>query len=123
LRGTTHSSRPAVRSRAKPSVGTDYAKAVERVETVLLPALDEWRTGVKLSSSGVSPAVGTSPSAVPGTLDWVFAEYRADRCYTASGVDGGGGYLLKDGRRLGLAGVASERDVPMFQARRQDFMA
>ena len=55
-----------------------------------------------------SPAV-----AAPGTLDWVFAEYRADRRFTKlddktkrnheAGFRLVGGYILKDGRRLGQA--------------------
>ena len=54
-------------------LGTDHAAAVERAETVLLPAFDAWRTGgdeVKITT------------ARTGTLDWVFAEYRADRRFT-----------------------------------------
>jgi hypothetical protein len=45
-------------------LGTDYAKAVERAETVLLPAFDSWRTGGK---SDAVPA-----AAAFGTLDWGF---------------------------------------------------
>jgi len=56
-------------------LGTNYEQAIERAERVFLPAFDEWRTG------GTGPA--TSPAiAAFGTLDWVFAEYRADRRYT-----------------------------------------
>jgi hypothetical protein len=56
-------------------LGTDYAAAVERAEKVLLPAFDAWRT------CGTAPA--ESPAVVkPGTLDWMFAEYRTDRRYT-----------------------------------------
>jgi hypothetical protein len=53
---------------------------------------------------------------VHGTLDWVFAEYRGDRRYTKLdpkskrnhevGFALVGGYVLKDGRRLGQARVA-----------------
>jgi hypothetical protein len=84
-------------------LGTDYAKAVERAETVLLQTFDSWRTG------GKSDAVQTT--ATLGTLDWLFAEYRADRRFTKLGArtkrnhEVGfrmvGGYVLKDGRRLG----------------------
>ena len=49
-------------------LGTDYAAAVERAETVLLTAFDAWRGGD-----------GGTVGAAYGTLDWVFAEYRADR--------------------------------------------
>jgi hypothetical protein len=85
-------------------LGTNYEQAIERAERVFLPAFDEWRTG------GTGPA--TSPAiAAFGTLDWVFAEYRADRRYTKLdpkskrnhevGFKLIGGYVLKDGKRLG----------------------
>jgi hypothetical protein len=84
-------------------LGIDYAKAVERAETVLLPAFDSWRSGGK---SDIAPA----PAAF-GTLDWIFAEYRADRRFTKLDArtkrnhEGGfrmvGGHVLKDGRKLG----------------------
>ena len=54
-------------------LGTDYAAAVQRAETMLLPAFDAWRTGGDADGT----AIGTT-----GTLDWVFAEYRADRRFT-----------------------------------------
>jgi hypothetical protein len=60
----------------REGLGTDYAKAVERAETVLLPMFDEWRTGREVATSGASVAVNTSQIAAYGTLDWVFAEYR-----------------------------------------------
>ncbi len=91
-------------------LGLDYAAAVERAEMVLLPAFDSWRTG------GLSDATAQEfPKA--GSLDWVFAEYRADRRYT--GLDARtkrnhevgfrlvGGYTMKDGRRLGTMPLAS----------------
>jgi len=84
-------------------LGTDYEKAVERAERVLLPAFDSWRSG------GASDAVPTP--ATFGTLDWVFAEYRADRRFTKLdaktkrnhkvGFQMVGGHVLKDGRKLG----------------------
>jgi hypothetical protein len=84
-------------------LGTDYEAAVARAETILLPAFDEWRGS---GTSNESPAV----TAV-GTLDWVFAEYRADRRFTKLDPktkhlhEGGfrivGNHTLKDGRRLG----------------------
>lgn len=84
-------------------LGEDYQAAVARAETVLLPAFDNWRTG------GAIGAV--APAAKFGTLDWVFAEYRADRRFkkldpktkrnNESGFRLVGGYRLKDGRRLG----------------------
>jgi hypothetical protein len=85
------------------ALGVDYEAAVQRAETVLLPAFDSWRTG------GVSES---SPAAASiGTLDWLFAEYRADRRFTKldpktrrlheSGFNLVGNFALKDGRRLG----------------------
>ena len=57
------------------ALGTDYDAAVVRAETVLLPAFDSWRSG----GASDAPASTVAP---PGTLDWVFAEYRADRRFT-----------------------------------------
>ena len=69
-----------------------------------LPALDSWRTGGATDST--QPA-----GAKPGTLDWVFAQYRGDRRFTQLEDKTKrthelafrlvGGYTLKDGRRLG----------------------
>jgi hypothetical protein len=91
-------------------LGTDYAKAVERAETVLLPAFDSWRSG------GKSPDKATTIAA-PGTLDWIFAEYRADRRFTKLdartkrnhevGFRMVGGHILKDGRKLGSVRITS----------------
>jgi hypothetical protein len=87
-------------------LGTDYEAAVARAETVLLPAFDSWRSG------GASDAAASAVAAY-GTLDWVFAEYRADRRFTKldaktkrhheEGFRLVGHYVLKDGRRLGQA--------------------
>ncbi|WP_441232573.1 hypothetical protein [Bradyrhizobium sp. 1200_D9_N1_1] len=84
-------------------LGTDYGAAVSRAETILLPTFDAWRT------AGV--AAPTSSAIAIGTLDWMFAEYRADRRYTKLGPKSKrnhevgfklvGGYILKDGKRLG----------------------
>ncbi len=85
-------------------LGTDYEAAVRRVETVLLPAFDSWRTG--RATDGAVSSVATT-----GTLDWLFAEYRADRRFTKldprtkrnheSGMRLVGCYVMRDGRRLG----------------------
>jgi hypothetical protein len=90
-------------------LGTDYAKAVERAETVLLPAFDSWRTGGQSDE--------TPPVAAFGTLDWIFAEYRADRRFTRLdartkrnhevGFRMVGGHILKDGRKLGGVRIAA----------------
>jgi len=91
-------------------LGDDYDAAVQRAETVLLPALDSWRSG----GGTDTPVAGV---AKPGTLDWIFAEYRADRRYTALDVrtkrnhEVGfrlvGQYIMKDGRRLGDVSLAA----------------
>ena len=47
---------------------SDYDAAVQRVEKILLPAFDSWRTG----GDDAKPGVGI----VPGTLDWLFHEFR-----------------------------------------------
>jgi hypothetical protein len=90
-------------------LGTDYAAAKERAESILLPAFDSWRSGGKTDTP---PMVGI---ARPGTLDWVFAEYRADRRFTRLdtrtkrnhevGFRLVGGYVLKNGQRLGEASL------------------
>lgn len=92
------------------ALGRDYEVAVRRAETVLLPAFDAWRTG----DDGTS--VPTRAPSKAGTLDWVFAEYRADRRFTKldakskrnheSGFKLVGGHKLKDGSRLGEKSAA-----------------
>ncbi|MBI2715693.1 MAG: hypothetical protein HYX37_14765 [Rhizobiales bacterium] len=84
-------------------LGTDYGAAVRRVEGVLLPALDTWRTG-----GATDPIRGAAPF---GTLDWGLAIYRGTdkfrrlkksvRALHERGFDLVGSYGLKDGRRLG----------------------
>lgn len=91
------------------ALGKDYDAAVRRVENVLLPAFRSWRTG------GASDAKIATP-AKAGTLDWVFAEYRATRKYTSLsakhrrnhevGFKHVGDYVLKDGRRLGAVALS-----------------
>jgi hypothetical protein len=90
------------------TLGLDYDEAVKRAETILLPAFDAWR-------SGDDKAATQTAVAVVGTLDWVFAEYRADRRFTKldaktkrnheHGFKLVGGYELKDGTRLGARRV------------------
>ncbi len=87
------------------ALGTEYDAAVRRAEDVLLPAFDSWLTG-SASDTKVQPL-----AAKAGTLDWVFAEYRADRRFTKldaktkrnheSSFRLVGHYVLKDKRRLG----------------------
>jgi hypothetical protein len=76
---------------------------------MLLPAFDTWRTGGVAGTEQAIPTIGT--------LDWMFAEYRADRRFTnldprtrrnhGVGFRLVGGYRLKDGRRLGQAKLAA----------------
>jgi hypothetical protein len=92
------------------SLGLDYAAAVHRAETVLLPAFDSLRSG----GATDAPAAHIAKN---GTLDWIFAEYRRDRRFTKLdprtkrnhevGFRLVGGYVLKDGRRLGAMPVAA----------------
>jgi hypothetical protein len=86
------------------ALGPDIDAAIKRAETILLPAFDAWRSGD--TKTAMAPAV-----AAVGTLDWVFAEYRSDRRYKKlspkhkrnheAGFKLVGGYVLKDGTRLG----------------------
>jgi hypothetical protein len=88
------------------ALGSDLDAAIKRAETILLPAFDAWRSGDAKIASGTAPAI-----AAVGTLDWVFAEYRADRRYTKldpkskrnheNGFKLVGNYILKDKTRLG----------------------
>jgi hypothetical protein len=95
-------------------LGTDYDEAVRRAETVLLPAFDAWR--------GESPPQEQQQGkgilvAKPGTLDWLFGEYRASRKFTKmptrsrrdreSNMRLVADYTLADGRRLGTIRLAS----------------
>jgi hypothetical protein len=72
--------------------------------------------------AGAQQSVAQAQDGVPaaaafGTLDWVFGEYRADRRYTKLdtrtkrnhevGFRLVGGYVLKDGRRLGSVRVTA----------------
>jgi hypothetical protein len=90
------------------ALGLDYNAAVARAENVLLPAFDSWRKG----GDALAPTAPKRPIVgALGTLDWLFAEYRADRRFTKLdpktkrnhevGFNLVGNYALKDGRRLG----------------------
>ncbi len=92
-------------------LGTDYKAAVARAEDVLLPAFDAWRK----PNAAAPAALTTTPTT--GTLDWMFGEYRTDRRYTKldpkskrnheAGFKLVGGYVLKDGKRLGVERLSS----------------
>jgi hypothetical protein len=88
-------------------LGIDYVTAVRRVESFLLPQFESWRT------YGLTDI---APSRVRcGTLDWLFAEYRATDAFKEldrktrklhqGGFDLVGKYQLKDGRALGSINV------------------
>ncbi|MET4231212.1 hypothetical protein ABIB83_003366 [Bradyrhizobium sp. I1.8.5] len=51
------------------ALGSDYASAVERVDKVLLPAFESWR------SRGLSDMIVASPE--PGTFDWLVSIFQA----------------------------------------------
>jgi hypothetical protein len=85
------------------ALGRDYASAVERVEQVLLPAFDSWR------SRGLSDMTPASPE--PGTFDWLVGIFQAhpkwneiesatQRHYTKS-LAMFANHELKDGSRVG----------------------
>jgi hypothetical protein len=50
------------------ALGDDYQAAIERVNTVLLPQFDSWRTGGLTDITSKGPAIGT--------FDWMVAIYR-----------------------------------------------
>jgi hypothetical protein len=91
------------------ALGTDYAEAVKRVERLLLPLFDSWRT------RGLAELAPQRPRK--GTLDWLFAEYRGTLAYQKLGRrvrvlhEAGfalvGNHPLKDGRRLGEIALTS----------------
>jgi hypothetical protein len=86
-------------------LGPDHNEAFRRAETVLLPAFDAWCRG------GASDEVKPDAPARAGSLDWLFATYRADRRFTKlpsrsrrnaeAGMRLVGGHVMKDGQRLG----------------------
>ncbi len=93
------------------ALGVDYDIAVERAESVLLPAFDSWRSG------GTSDASATAVAA-PGTLDCVFAEYRADRRFTKldpktrRNHEFGFGHISSQAKRRRARGRFGRHDLP-----------
>jgi hypothetical protein len=88
-------------------LGTDYDAAVRRAEMVLLPAFDSWcgrGDALQQEQQQIGPAK-------PGTLDWLFSEYRASRRFTKLPTRSRRDYearlrlvgevVMTDGRRLG----------------------
>ncbi|GLH77172.1 hypothetical protein SSBR45G_20800 [Bradyrhizobium sp. SSBR45G] len=85
------------------ALGKDYTAAVERAETVLLPAFDSWR------SRGLTDL--GPPSLVPGTFDWLVSifkshqkwkeiDHKTQRLYD-QGLSLFANHMLKDGTRAG----------------------
>lgn len=94
----------------REALGTDYDVAVRRVETVLLPLFESWRTRGAIDFT-------PSKSVRHGTLNWLFETYRATdrfkklrrkvkRIYR-DGLDLVASHALKDGRLLGDVAVAA----------------
>ena len=77
------------------ALGTDYDAAVRRVERVLLPLFDSWRT------RGLTELAPQGPRK--GTLDWLFAEYRGTLAYQKLG---------RKVRALHEAGFAHQQSSP-----------
>lgn len=85
-------------------LGADYEAAVRKVEDVLLPLFDSWR------SAGAADMVPKA-EAVPGTFNWLVAEFKRSKLYTDlepdtrksydHGLELARSHVLKDGRRFG----------------------
>jgi hypothetical protein len=85
------------------ALGQDYATAVDRVEKILLPAFDSWR------SNGLTDMIPACP--VPGTFDWLVGvfkghqkwkeiDHKTQRLYH-QGLALFANHKLKDGSRAG----------------------
>lgn len=89
---------------APEALGFDYIAAVQRVERVLLPALDSWRTGGR---SDCVPQSGPEP----GTFDWLVTTFKAHRAWAEidhktkrlyeQGLSLVSNHALKDGMKVG----------------------
>ncbi|MBR0845047.1 hypothetical protein JQ607_33025 [Bradyrhizobium liaoningense] len=88
---------------AAEALGEKYLAAVDRVENILLPAFDSWR------SRGLTDMI--PPSPVPGTFDWLVSVFQAhqkwreidqktQRLYR-QGLALFANHTLKDGSRAG----------------------
>lgn len=85
------------------ALGQDYASAMDRVEKILLPTFDSWR------SKGLTDMIPASP--VPGTFDWLVGlfkghqkwkdiDHKTQRLYH-QGLTLFADHKLKDGSRAG----------------------
>lgn len=85
------------------ALGTDYFRAVERVEKILLPAFESWR------SRGLSDM--RPVTSEPGTFDWLIGIYQAHQKWSelesttqrqyARSLSLFANHRLKDGSRVG----------------------
>lgn len=93
---------------AAEPLGEKYLAAVDRVENILLPAFDSWR------SRGLTDMI--PPSLVPGTFDWLVSVFqvhqkwreidqKTQRLYT-QGLALFANHTLKDGSRAGSKQLA-----------------
>ena len=89
-------------------LGTDYAAAVQRAETVLLPRSIPGARAEPMhcrSACGPARSIGCSPSTAP-TAAITKLDARTKRNHEV-GFRLVGGYVLKDGRRLGDVRLAA----------------
>ncbi len=105
------------------ALGTDYDEAIRRAETILLPALDSWRTG------GASDLVPKRGPAL-GSFDWLVAEFKKSPKFSGKLslrtqrdhdwlLERVSSVTLRDGRRFGEAQLIkiSEGAVDALYAR------
>ena len=94
---------------APEALGHDYDAAVRRVEEILLPAIDSWRTG------GRSDTVPLGPPS--GSFDWLVSVFKGHRAWRdidqktrrlyEQGLSLAANYVLKDGSRVGSKQIAN----------------
>ena len=85
------------------ALGSDFERARDKAESVLLPAFDLWRTG------GLSDLV--PGRSLPGTFDWLVSVFKQHRAWSEidkktcrmyeQGLNLVADYVLKDGFRVG----------------------
>jgi len=68
---------PACRLHNEP-LGNDYAAAIRKVEDVLLPLFDSWRS---CSAADIVPKA----EAGPGTFNWLVVEYKRHKALHGQG--------------------------------------
>jgi hypothetical protein len=85
------------------ALGNDYDQALCRVEDILLPALDSWRTGGRSDLVPLGPRIGT--------FDWLVTVFKAHQAWRDidrktqrlydQGLALAASHVLKDGARVG----------------------